>query len=176
MPRGSGYAGRNLQIDRKRCQSALKRDTKAPGELFAVLRGPILRVIKRRYVCYSQIEIVLQRFFCTKNPSHHRLFISARVQLMHNHRTSFYVPARFFNSMLQSSIFRKNVDFPPPHQNYILNLSSSAHRSHGLFARKIKKKIPCKNRPQAAYRVFSHEPYVIRQNIISTRTQLQAPF
>ena len=39
-----------------------------------------------------------------------------------------------------------------------------------------KKKIPCKNRPQAAYRVFSHEPYVIRQNIIPTRTQLQAPF
>lgn len=39
-----------------------------------------------------------------------------------------------------------------------------------------KKKTPCKNRPQAAYRVFSHEPYVIRQNIILTRIQLQAPF
>lgn len=43
-------------------------------------------------------------------------------------------------------------------------------------AKKKKKKIPCKNRPQAAYRVFSHEPYVIRQNIILTRIQLQAPF
>ena len=39
-----------------------------------------------------------------------------------------------------------------------------------------KKKIPCKNRPKAAYRVFSSEPYVIRQNIIQARTQLQAPF
>nr|DAL55364.1 MAG TPA_asm: hypothetical protein [Caudoviricetes sp.] len=84
-----------------------KAEQKAPGELFAVLRELILRVIKHRYVCYSQIEIVLQRFFCTENPSRHRLFISARVQLMHNHQTSFYVPARFFNSMLQSSIFRK---------------------------------------------------------------------
>lgn len=37
-------------------------------------------------------------------------------------------------------------------------------------AKKKKKKIPCKNRPKAAYRVFSHEPYVIRQNIIPTRT------
>lgn len=123
----------------------------------------------------SQIEMVLHRFFCAKNLSHHRLFLSASVQLMHNHRTSFYVPARLFNSMSQSSIFRKNVDFPSTHQNYILNPSSSAHRSHGLFARK-KKKIPCKNRPQAAYRVFSHEPYVIRQNIILTRLHLQAPF
>lgn len=177
MPQGSRYAGRNLQIDRKRCQSALKRDTKAPGELFKILRGLILRIIKHRYVCYPQIEIVLHRFFCTENPSHHRLFLSASVQLMHNHRTSFYVPARLFNSMSQSSIFRKkNVDFPSTHQNYILNLSSSDHRSHGLFTRKIKKKIPCKNRPQAAYRVFSHEPYVIRQNIILTRLHLQAPF
>ena len=25
-----------------------------------------------------------------------------------------------------------------------------------------KKKIPCKNRPKAAYRVFFYEPYVIR--------------
>lgn len=41
---------------------------------------------------------------------------------------------------------------------------------------KKKKKIPCKNRPKAAYRVFFYEPYVIRQNIILTRTQLQAPF
>lgn len=143
MPQGSRYAGRNLQIDRKRCQSALKRDTKAPGELFKILRGLILRIIKHRYVCYPQIEIVLHRFFCTKNLSHHRLFSSASVQLMHNHRTSFYVPARFFNSMSQSSIFGKNVDFPLTHQNYILNLSSSAHRSHGLFARK-KRKYPVK--------------------------------
>ena len=141
MPQGSRYAGRNLQIDRKRCQSALKRDTKAPGERFTVLRGLISRVIKHRYVCYSQIEIVFARFFCTKNLSHHRLFLSASVQLMHNHRTSFYVPARLFNSMSQSSIFRKkNVDFPSTHQNYILNPSSSAHRSHGLFARKKKKR------------------------------------
>ena len=107
VPQGSRYAGRNLQIDRKRCQSALKRDTKAPGELFKILRGLILRIIKHRYVCYPQIEIVLHRFFCTKNLSHHRLFLSASVQLMHNHRTSFYVPARLFNSMSQSSIFRK---------------------------------------------------------------------
>lgn len=140
VPRGSGYAGRNLQIDRKRCQSALKQNTKAPGERFTALRGLILRVIEHRYVCYSQIEIVLHRFFCTENPSHHRLFLSASVQLMHNHRTSFYVPARLFNSMSQSSIFRKNIDFPSTHQNYILNPSSSAHRSHGLFARKKKKR------------------------------------
>ena len=30
VPRGSGYAGRNLQIDRKRCQSALKQNKKPP--------------------------------------------------------------------------------------------------------------------------------------------------
>ena len=36
-----------------------KAEQKAPGELFAVLRGLILRVIKHRYVCYSQIEMVL---------------------------------------------------------------------------------------------------------------------
>lgn len=41
---------------------------------------------------------------------------------------------------------------------------------------KIKKKIPCKNRPKAVYRVFFYEPYVIRQDIIPTRLHLQAPF
>lgn len=172
MPRGSGYAGRNFQIDRKRCQSALKRDTKAPGERFTALRGLILCVIKHRYVCCSQIEMVLHRFFCMKNPSNHRPFLSTHVQLMHNHRASFYVPARFFHSMSQSSIFGKYVDFPPTHQNYILHPQPIAPMDYSH----AKKKIPCKNRPQAAYRVFSSEPYVIRQNIIPARTQLQAPF
>lgn len=120
----------------------------------------------------SQIEMVLQRFFCMKNPSNHRPFLSAHVQLMHNHRASFYVPARFFHSMSQSSIFGKYVDFPPTHQNYILHPQPIAPMDYSH----TKKKIPCKNRPQAAYRVFSHEPYVIRQNIILTRTQLQAQF
>ena len=151
MPQGSRYAGCNIQIDRKRCQSALKQNKKPPENVSRLSGGLILCVIKRRYVCYSQIEMVLHRFFCTKNLSHHRLFLSASVQLMHNHRTSFYVPARFFNSMSQSSIFgKKNVDFPPTHQNYILNLSSSAHRPHGLFARKKKKKIPCKKPPEGS--------------------------
>lgn len=41
---------------------------------------------------------------------------------------------------------------------------------------KKKKKIPCKNRPKAAYRVFSHEPYVIRQNIILTKLNFRLHF
>ena len=66
------------------------------------------------------------------------------------HLRSCTIDAQSSNLILRSCAFlsfhvaivhlpKKNVDFPPPHQNYILNLSSSAHRSHGLFACKKKK-------------------------------------
>lgn len=68
-----------------------------------------LEVASQIHQHYPDLILVFIRFFCTKIPSHHRLFLSTHIQLMHNHRTSFYVPARFFNSMSQSSIFGKKM-------------------------------------------------------------------